>query len=74
MDTFIGVKCVKAEWQCNDKGEPGYRVVYPDGYESWCPGEAFEKYYFPITSSDKLTPGTTSQTGWVAIKTARMAS
>ena len=56
METFIGVKCVKAEWHCNDKGEPGYRVVYPDGYESWSPEEAFEKYYFPITRSDKLTP------------------
>ena len=56
METFIGVKCVKAEWHCNDKGEPGYKVVYPDGYESWCPGEAFENYYFPITRSDKLTP------------------
>ena len=56
METFIGVKCVKAEWHCNDKGEPGYKVVYPDGYESWCPGEAFEKYYFPVTRSDKLTP------------------
>ena len=56
METFIGVKCVKAEWHCNDKGEPGYKVVYPDGYESWSPEEAFEKYYFPITRSDKLTP------------------
>lgn len=56
MDTFIGVKCVNAEWQCNDKGEPGYRVVYPDGYESWCPGETFEKYYFQINRPDKLTP------------------
>ena len=56
METFIGVKCVKAEWHCNDKGEPGYKVVYPDGYESWSPEEAFEKHYFPITRSDKLTP------------------
>lgn len=55
MQTYIGVKCVKAKWQCNDKGEPGYRVIYPDGYESWSTEEAFEKYYFPITRPDKLT-------------------
>jgi len=27
------------------KDEPGYRVVYKDGYESWSPKEAFEDGY-----------------------------
>ena len=29
--------------------EEGYRVRYPDGYESWSPKEAFEEAYRPTT-------------------------
>ncbi len=54
MQTYIGVKCVEAE-PCEKDGKDGYRIIYPDGYESWSPEEAFERYYFPITRSDKLT-------------------
>lgn len=25
----------------------GYRTVYPDGYESWCPKDTFERDYRP---------------------------
>ena len=27
--------------------EDGYKVVYPDGYVSWCPKEVFEEAYRP---------------------------
>ena len=26
----------------------GYKIVYPDGYESWSPKEAFEKLYMQV--------------------------
>ena len=33
------------------KSEEGYRVRYPDGYESWSPKEAFEKAYLPLSTN-----------------------
>lgn len=33
--------------------EDGYRVRYPDGYESWCPKETFERYYLQLTSNSE---------------------
>ena len=50
MQTYIGTKTVKAEPALNyphsDKpGYEGYRVVYPDGYESWSPKSVFEASY-----------------------------
>ncbi|WP_018865116.1 Gp49 family protein [Thioalkalivibrio sp. ARh3] len=47
MQTYIGVKQVQAEPQERD-GEPGYRVVYPDGYESWSPARVFEAHYLGL--------------------------
>lgn len=44
MNYYIGVKQVQAEPQVRD-GREGYRVVYPDGYESWSPKETFEEAY-----------------------------
>lgn len=29
---------------------PGYKVRYPDGYESWSPQDVFEKAYRPMSS------------------------
>ncbi|HML73346.1 MAG TPA: hypothetical protein PKB02_02500 [Anaerohalosphaeraceae bacterium] len=40
---FIGVKGVMA-WPEDKNGKEGYAVVYPSGYQSWCPKEEFEKY------------------------------
>lgn len=55
MKVYVGVKIVKAEPQeCqkdvyNSKvGDPGYKVVYEDGYTSWSPASPFEKAYRPI--------------------------
>ena len=52
MKQYIGVKIVNAKPRQateEDKrgkhpvGADGYHVVYPDGYESWCPKEHFEE-------------------------------
>ena len=34
--------------------EPGYRVRYPDGYESWSPKDVFERAYLPVTINPDL--------------------
>ncbi|SDI65066.1 Protein of unknown function [Paraburkholderia steynii] len=53
MQTFIGTKIIKAEPRDKNygppehHGEPGYTVVYPDGYTSWSPKAAFEEAYRP---------------------------
>lgn len=44
MKRFIGTKIVQAETEERD-GVLGYAVVYPDGYRSWSPPEAFEQAY-----------------------------
>ena len=31
---------------------PGYRVVYPDGYASWCPKDAFENVYRELSPEE----------------------
>lgn len=51
MKNYIGVKIVKAEPQ-EKNGRPGYRVKYPDGYESWSPKSAFEKTYRELDCKD----------------------
>lgn len=36
----IGIKKIEAfPEERND--EPGYAVIYPDGYRSWCPKKSF---------------------------------
>ena len=54
MNNFVGVKLIKAEPQVKD-GKNGYRVIYPDGYESWSPKETFESAYFPIDCGSRIT-------------------
>lgn len=34
--------------------EHGYRLKYPDGYESFCPKEVFEKSYLPLSVNEDL--------------------
>ena len=46
MRQYIGTKIIQAEKQLYDNRE-GYKVVYPDGYESWSPKAAFEEAYRP---------------------------
>lgn len=54
MDTYIGVKLIKAAPQTKD-GKEGYKVRYEDDYESWSSKEAFEKAYFLIENEDRLS-------------------
>lgn len=44
VKNYVGVKIVQAE-PCVQDGREGYRVVYPDGYESWSPKGVFEAAY-----------------------------
>lgn len=70
MKTYIGTKIVGAEpafrldgkrVQAIDRSMPidaaveeGYRVIYPDGYESWSPKDVFERAYLPLTHNPYL--------------------
>lgn len=60
---FIGVKIIKGFPQSkkgfieskggifpeNEEDQPGYQVIYPDGYISWSPKKAFEDSYREIS-------------------------
>lgn len=46
---YYGTKRIRAYPMEND-GQPGYGVVYPDGYQSWSPKDVFEAAYQPITA------------------------
>lgn len=65
MEKYLGVKLIEAEPQERYKDvdyencllknkQEGYKVIYPDGYESWSPKDVFEKAYRKI---DNLTFG-----------------
>lgn len=46
-----------AAWKYTDNhkvGDPGYRVRYADGYESWSPKDVFERAYLPLTVNPEL--------------------
>ena len=54
MQKYIGTKIIEAEpckaWKdtkLHKAGEDGYKVRYPDGYESWSPKGVFEEAYRP---------------------------
>lgn len=67
MKKYIGVKIVEAGtmnlgdynksrgWKIPEDEDPerdGYRVVYKDGYVSWCPEEMFEDQNFSIVGKN----------------------
>ena len=69
MKTYIGTKIIQAEpaFRIDRKiypesgpvprsmnREEGYRVQYPDGYESWSPQNVFEAAYLPLTVNPEL--------------------
>lgn len=35
------------------KARQGYKVTYPDGYDSWTPKETFEAAYREVTEAEK---------------------
>lgn len=52
MKLYVGAKVIKAEpakatkdYGDHKVGDDGYRVIYPDGYESWSPKDVFEVAY-----------------------------
>ena len=54
MQKYIGTKIIEAEpckaWKdtkLHKADEDGYKVRYPDGYESWSPKGVFEEAYRP---------------------------
>lgn len=47
MKRYIGTKIIHAEQAFDFPGNPGYKVKYPDGYESWSPAKPFEESYRP---------------------------
>ena len=54
MQKYIGTKIIQAEPLTKNYDQPGYKVVYPDGYTSWSPAAAFEEAYRPC---DAMTFG-----------------
>ena len=59
MDKYIGAKLIQAEPERNliTKEITGYKVVYPDGYESWSPKDVFEKAYMKVDDNKNLPSG-----------------
>lgn len=58
MKCYIGAKIIKAEPGVAPEGHPnagqeGYKVVYPDGYESWSPTLTFETAYREVTDQEE---------------------
>jgi hypothetical protein len=52
MKSYIGTKIINARPLEKD-GKPGYKVRYPDGYESWSPKESFEIAYREVTTEEE---------------------
>lgn len=50
---YIGAKIIRAYREQHEDGRAGYRVIYPDGYESWSPKETFEAAYREVTEGEK---------------------
>lgn len=49
MKHYIGTKIIHAEPEQRGE-EPGYKVVYSDGYTSWSPAAAFNEAYRPCSA------------------------
>jgi hypothetical protein len=50
---YVGTKIIRAFRDRHEDGRDGYRVIYPDGYESWSPKESFEASYREISDAEK---------------------
>ena len=53
MVRYIGTKLIEAIPAQKD-GVDGYKVVYPDGYNSWSPADVFERAYLPLSINTRL--------------------
>lgn len=73
MRQYIGAKIVMAEPEIRQlpltvEPKKGYKILYPDGYVSWCPKEAFEEAYRP---TDGMTFGLAIEAMKRGLKVAR---
>lgn len=55
--TYVGAKLILAVPLDKPDVGPGYRVLYPDGYESWSPKATFESAYREVTDDEKRLIG-----------------
>lgn len=81
MNVYIGCKIVKAEPMIHNdflmqiRGEnvaeedvsfsPGYHILYPDNYHSWCPKAVFEAAYRRVSNEEAwmvVKPTSTTET------------
>lgn len=62
LESYISCKVVRGEPMTESKfrnrpitGEDrdGYRVIYPDGYESWSPKKSFDDSHRKVTKGEK---------------------
>lgn len=53
--TYIGTKIIQATPMNGAQGQPGYQVVYEDGYTSWSPSDVFEKAYRAIALPENFS-------------------
>lgn len=67
---YIGLKQITA-WTHPKDGQPGYGVMYADGYESWSPKDVFEEAYreiqdatYSIALESIMRGGRWTRTGW----------
>ena len=52
MKMYIGSKIIQAEPE-EKNGQPGYKVLYPDGYVSWSPKAVFEEAYREVSDGER---------------------
>lgn len=52
-DVYIGTKLIQATPLENLDGDAGYQIFYPDGYQSWCPQDAFEAAYRLVSPAER---------------------
>lgn len=67
MENYLGIKLLKAEPMNrfaflnkvknedipqNEEDQPGYHVLYPDGYHSWSPENVFNEAYRKILDKE----------------------
>ncbi len=52
MDECTFLKNFKGQEDKNRETRPGYHVLYPDGYHSWSPKEAFDNSHREITEGE----------------------
>ena len=54
MDEHVFMNRYKGiTFEDKDISRPGYLVIYPDGYKSWSPKNAFEDAYREVTVSER---------------------